>query len=244
MVTLESNRTQPSATAPFERQTQASRSSAEAAAEQAHTKEPVALASRDPVWFLSLMVTGATIGAMWGLSALGLAILGLSGVLPIYMLPVAAIVLGLAFLSLATVDTAWARMFRFAERETSRDRIVFFSGVAATLIAGFAALVLGILNFAFLGDAQFGAVAVIILGLGLLWHSGITRRVSQFTHHVTYHGLEERRPGGPLAINALSLAPVRDFLVGAGGVILGILAMMHIAPVVLGFVALLAIGER
>ena len=146
---------------------------------------------------------------------MGLAILGLSGVLPIYMLPVAAIVLGLAFLSLGTVNRAWACMFGLAERATSRDRIVFFSGVAATLIAGFAALVLGILNFAFLGDARFGAVAVIILGLGLLWHSGITRRMSQFTDHVTYHGLEERRPGGPLAINALSLAAVRDFLVGA-----------------------------
>ena len=81
-------------------------------------------------------------------------------------------------------------MFRFAEHETSRDRIVFFSGVAAALIAGLAAVVLGILNFAFLGDVRFGAVAVIVLGLGLLWHSGVMRRVSQFTHDVTYRGAE------------------------------------------------------
>ena len=46
------------------------------------------------------MVAGATIGSMWGLSALVLAILGLSGVPPMYMLPMAGIVLGLAFLML------------------------------------------------------------------------------------------------------------------------------------------------
>jgi hypothetical protein len=68
------------------------------------------------------------------------------------------------------------------------------------------------------------------------------RRVSHFTHYVTYHGVEGRWPTGPFAINALSLAPVRDFLVGLGGVILGILVMMNIAPVVLGFVALLTIS--
>ena len=44
-----------------------------------------------------------------------LAILGLAGVLPTYMLPVAGIVLGLAFLTLGTIGTAWVRMFRLAE---------------------------------------------------------------------------------------------------------------------------------
>jgi len=242
MVTLESNWAQPSTTAPYERQTQTVQPSAEAVAEQPQAEQRASIALRDPFWFMSLVVAGATIGSMWGLSTLIVSILGLSGVLPMYMLPVAAIALGLAFLMLGAVGTAWARMFGFAEHETSRDRTVFLSGLAAVLIAGFFAVVLGILNFVFLGDARFVAVAVIALGIGLLWHSWVMRRVSHFTHYVTYHGTEGRLPSGPFAINALSLAPVRDFLVGVGGVILGILAMMHIAPITLGFIALLTIG--
>jgi hypothetical protein len=179
---------------------------------------------------------------MCGLSVSVLAILGLSGVAPIYTLPMAGIVIGLAFLTLGAIGTAWVRMFRFAENATSRDRIVFFSGVAAVLIAGLAAVVLSILNFMALGDARFAAIAVILSGLGLLWHSGVMRRVSHFTYDVTYEGAEWRPSSGPFAINALSLAPVRDLLVGLAGVVLGVLAMMNVAPVILGFVALLIIG--
>ena len=88
-------------------------------------------------------------------------------------------------------------MFRFAEHENSRDRIVFFSGVAAVLIAGLATVILGILNFV-LGDLRFVTVAVILLGLGLLWHSGVMRRVSHLTYYVTYHGVEEAGPAARL----------------------------------------------
>ena len=106
---------QSSTTAPFKRQTQAFQAPAEAVAEQAQAETAsLRFDIRDPFWFMSLVVAGATIASMWGLSALVLAILGLSGVLPMYMLPVAGIVLGLAFLMLGAVGTAWARMFRFA----------------------------------------------------------------------------------------------------------------------------------
>ena len=177
-----------------------------------------------------------------GLTALVLAILGLSGALPTYMLPVAGVVLGLALLVLGAMGAVWARMFGFAEHETSRERIILSGSVAAVSIAGLAGVVVSLLSFASLGDLRIGALAVIVLGLGLLCHSEIMRRVSQFAHDVTFRGADIRRPSGPFAINALSLAPVRDFLVGLGGVILGILAMMNIAPVALAFVALLTIG--
>jgi hypothetical protein len=242
MVTSESNRAQASVTPSYERQTETLQSPAEAAAKRHEAEERVSVSIRDPFWFMSLVVAGATIASMWGLSALVLAILGLSGVLPMYMLPVTGIVTGLAFLMLGVVGTAWARMFRFAKHGTSRNQISLFSGVTAVLIAGLAAVVLNLMDFVFLGDMRFVAVSVIALGVGLLWHSGVMRRVSHFTSYVTYHGVEGHGPSGPFAINALSLAPIRDFLVGVSGVILGIVAMMNIAPVVLGFVALLTLG--
>jgi hypothetical protein len=197
---------------------------------------------RNPLWFLSLVVSGATMAALWGLSTVVLSILGLAGVQPTYMLPVDGIVLGVAFLMLGTVGIVWGRMFRFPAREVSRGRFLFSSGVTAVLIAGIAAIVLNVLYFVFPTDIRFAATAVIVLGLGFLWHSGGMRRVSRFAHDVTYEGVPEYRPSGPFAINALTLAPVRDFLVGLGGIVLGILAMLHIAPMVLAFVALLTMG--
>ena len=133
-------------------------------------------------------------------------------------------------------------MFRFSEHETARDRVAIASGVAAVFGAGAAAIVLGVLDLMFPGNALLTSIAVLALGVGLLWHGGITRRVRRFTDYVMYHGVEERRPVGPIAINALSVAPIRDTLVGLCGVILGILAILSIAPVVLGLVALLAIA--
>ena len=182
--------------------------------------------------------TQGTIGSLWALSASVLAILGLSGVLSVYMFPVAAIALWAAFLMLGAVGMVWARMVRFAEYEASADRGVFFTGAAAVLIAGITGIVLGILSLVFLAAGQLAAVAVIVLGAGLLLHSGAMRRVSRFT----YQRVEGRRPSGPIAMNALSLAPVRDFLWGLGTVTLGILAILSIAPTVLGLVALLALG--
>ncbi|MHB1038675.1 MAG: hypothetical protein ACYC0Y_28970 [Pirellulales bacterium] len=248
MVTSESNRA-PAPAPPYERQAPTFQPTSEAVAEPPRAEQPgplaeqpMPLAVRDPLWFTSLVVAGATMGSMWGLSVLVLSILGLAGVLPMYILPVAGIVLGVAFLTLGAVGTAWARLFRFDEQENSRDRVMFSSGVATVLIAGIAAVGLGILNFAFLGDVRFTAATVIVLGLSLLLQSRVTRHVSEFAHDFAYRGAEVRRFSGPFAINALSMAPVRDSLVGLGSVILGVLAIMNIAPVVLGFVALLALG--
>ncbi len=235
MVTLESNRGQSAtATPPFERQTPSS----EAPAPQRQADEPAPVSLRDPYWCMGLVVAGATIGSMWALGALVLAVLGLSGVLPVYLLPVAGIALGLAFLMLGGIDRVWASMFPFVENETRRDRTIFSSGILAVMAAALAGILVSILNLAYLPGPRFGALAVVVLGLGLFWHSGVMQRVSRFP----YHGVEGRRLKGPLAVNALTLAPLRDFFVGAGSVILGFLAILNVAPAALGFVTLLAIS--
>jgi hypothetical protein len=242
MVTSDSDRVQAPAPA-FERQTAPPPQPAvEATTERPEIREPIAAAVRDPLWFLSLVVSGATIAAVGGLSTVVLSVLGLSGVLPTYMLPVGGIALGAAFLMLGTMGMVWGRMFRLAPREVSRGRLMFSSGATAVLIAGVAAIVLNILTLAFPGDIRYVAAAVIALGLGFLWHSGGMRRVSRFAHDVAFEHTPEYRPSGPFAINALTMAPVRDLLVGLGGMVLGVLAILNIAPVVLAFVALLIIG--
>ena len=217
MVTSEGNRVQSPAMAPFERQAAAFQpvaETAESTARQSQSEPWGASVLRDPVWFTSLVVSGATIGSLWGLSALILAILGLSGVAAVHILPVAGIVLGSAFLMLGAVDVAWARMFGFPEHGTSRKRIVLFGGAAAVSIAGLAAVVLSILNFAMLGDPRFAAIAVILLGAGLLWHSGPMRCVSHFTQDITYHARDRRPPSGPFTVTRCRWRRTRDFVVG------------------------------
>ena len=80
MVTLESNRAQSPTTAPYERQAKAFQPSAEGIAKQPQTEQREPIFLRDPLRFMSLVVAGATIGSMLGLSTSVLAILGLSGV--------------------------------------------------------------------------------------------------------------------------------------------------------------------
>jgi hypothetical protein len=169
---------------------------------------------------------------------LALAIIGLSGVVPSSMWSVGGIALGLAFVTLAGIGTAWARTFQFSRRESRWARIVFFGGLAAVLIAGLAGIVLGILNLAFVPEVRFGAPAVILLGLGLLSHSAVMWHVNRFS----CFGVEHGRLNGPLAINALSVAPARDFVVGLAAVVLGIVAIMEVYPMTVGLVALLAMG--
>jgi hypothetical protein len=242
MVTSESNRTQSSVTSPFARQTPSYPLPAEAVTERPAVEEKVeqkeVLTVRFPIRFTSLVTAGATIGSMWSFSASLLAILGLSGVAPTYMAPIAGIVLGLSFLVLAGIDIGWSGMFRITGIEKPRDRVVFSGGIATVLVAGCLGIILGILSLMYFGGTWFGAVAVMFLGLGLLGHSGVMRRIS----FVTHRNVGGIHASGPLAINALSLAPVRDFLVGLGSTILGLLALLGVTPVVLTCVALLAMG--
>jgi hypothetical protein len=239
MVTSESNRGQSvTASPPFERQTQEFAATPEAPAWQPKAEERPPATAPASLWNMSLVVAGATMGAMGALGAVVPAILGLSGVAPLYMLPVAAIVLGLAFFILAGIGRRWAFMFPFAEHETRQERRFFSFGFFALLIAGLAGIILGIFNLAYVSGARFGALTAVVLGLGLLWHSFVMRRVSRFP----YHGIEGHRLRGPLALNALSVAPVRDFLIGVASVVLGILALLNVTPLTLSFVALLSIG--
>ena len=186
-------------------------------------------------------MSGATIASIFGLSAVVLSIIGLSGVVPAWLWPVAAIVAGAAFLALAAIDAMWAHVFGFPQGMAARERTVFSTGLSANSIAGIAAVVLGILNLAYFGDIRFAAIAAIVLGIGLFAHSGVMRRLSNFTHDFIYRG-SGNRSVGMLAANALSMAPLRDLLVGVAAAILGLLAMLGVVPTILTFIALLIVG--
>ncbi len=246
MVASEGNRTQSSfttesVTSQYNRPAAAPRAPVETA-EPGRLQPSNPILVREPFWFLSLIVAGATIASMWALGAAAVAILGLCFIVPQYMLPIAAIVLGLGFTQLAETDIAWERMFRFTDRQAADFWRTYYGGATAVLAAGVAAIVLGILNLVFLADVRLAAVAVIAMGAGLFLHSGIVRSVSRLTHEAVGRGEAETLPSGPFAFNALSVAPVRDAVIGVAGIVLGILAVLHIVPVILALAGMLAMG--
>ena len=112
-----------STTAPFERR-HTFQPPAETVAEQAQTREDSRFRPSRPVLVHESGGGGSDRASMWGLSALVLAILGLSGVLAMYMSPVAGIVLGVAFLMLGGVGAAWAACSASPNTRLS-GRIVF-----------------------------------------------------------------------------------------------------------------------
>ena len=238
MVTIESNRTQPSLAPSYDRPAPELPLPGEEVAE-AGVAHPKAGPLRAVIWFTSLIASGATIASIWGLSTLALGIIGLAGVVPAYMLSVAGITLGLAFLTLGGLTMAWARTFLFADHPDRRERAGFSGAVAGVWIAGLAGIAAGILNLTLYSGVGLGGmgVAAILFGLGLAAHSGAMHHVSRFSHQRVVDHVK-----GPLAVNALSVAPIRDFVVGVGAVILGILAILDVVPVLLGLVALLALG--
>jgi len=244
MVTTEGNRVQtPGPTTPtLERPTPSLQPPTEESVARPRTESRPALVGTDPLWLMSLVVSGATVASIAGLSAAVLAIVGLSGIYAMYLWAIAAIVLGAGFLTLGDVGAVWTRMFQRPQTETRPRRMGFASGVFAAWTTGLIAVVLGVLLLLFPGSFRYGAGAAIAVGVGLLWHSEVMWRVSRFTHDVFYRGMEERPLIGPLSINALSLAPVRDSIVGLVAIVLGLLAMLNIGPLTLGLVAFLIIG--
>ncbi len=141
---------------------------------------------------MSRIVARATVASLLGLSAVVLAIIGLSDVVPLHMLASAGIVLAVGFLALSGIDEGWGRMFGFPQHGTMQDRIVYFGGMAAALIAGLAAPALSVLDMLFPAVTLLAAVAVLVLGAGLVCHSGIMQQVSRLTHDVAFHGIEAR----------------------------------------------------
>ncbi|MFZ1932593.1 MAG: hypothetical protein WCB27_17015 [Thermoguttaceae bacterium] len=236
VATLEENKRGQVSGTTYERETQPFQPATESVTEQYAPQATTLPAGREHLLPLSLIVSDATVGVIGGIATLILTIIGLSGLVPAYLLGVSCIVVGATFLMLAASGITWARMFRFGQRQETWNQILLRMGVFAAIAAGFAGITLGILNLVFPALVSLTAISVIALGAGLIWHSTVMANVGRFTRD----SVAEHR--GSFGGTALSLAPVREFLVGTGAVVLGILALLGIVPVTLTLVGLLMLG--
>ena len=166
-----------------------------------------------------------------------LALIGLSNMYPSYMIPVATIAMGAAFLL-----EGGAISVRFSKllSETSKDRLdeaEFGMGLTSEFVGGIAGVVLGILALVGLYPMVLVPVAVLVFGATLMFSSGATVRLDA----LELEGLEASR-FKRISHEAVRAAAGVEFLLGLSAVILGIIALVGTVPATLSLVALLITG--
>ena len=241
MVTLESNSVQSATATPFDRPTQASQPPAESVAQAPRAEYRESIPLRDPFWFMSLVVAGASIGSLWGLGALTLAILGLSASRrPISCRRPASFSVWHSWRSARSARLGAHVSIRGTCEFPGSDR--FLQRRGRRVGRGTCRSRPGHPEFGGpWGRAVHGSGRHLArIGLALAQREHAAREPLQPRPHLSRRG---RTPAErPVCRQRAFPGAVRDFLIGLGATILGILAMMHIAPVTLGFVALLALG--
>jgi hypothetical protein len=185
---------------------------------------------------------GSAAEALGGAAAVVLAIIGLAGGLPTAMMSIATIVLGGALLlDSAGITARYAHLVRDTFGGEARlTKAQVGTGLSAESLAGVAGIVLGILSLLGIMPVTLCSIALIVFGGGLVLGSMARRR---------FHATSSEHYGegaSHLAMRALheatDVATGGDLLIGAGAVVLGILALLGLYPLTLVLIGLLAVG--
>jgi hypothetical protein len=179
---------------------------------------------------------GATVEAIGGGAAVVLAILGLAGVLPAYMAPIATLAIGAALC--VEGGALVARCSRLISRAggTRSAAAELGGGTSAELLGGGAGVVLGILALLGVAPTILVAAAVVTFGGSLLFGSAATARLNAVTETSSETHAQH------LAREAVWVAVGAQVLTGFAAVVLGVIALVGLAPMVVSLVALLAVG--
>jgi hypothetical protein len=187
---------------------------------------------------------GSIVESIGGIGALVLSILGLIGFIPVTMASLATIAAGGALLiGGGTLASQYTRIFSGARPRLSHS--IIGGGMAMESLAGFAAIVLGLLSLLGINSGVMLAAAVIVLGCALLLASGAIARLTTLPLREPFGIAEQARQAEHehyIVRDALYAASGSEALIGAGAIVLGILSLSGIAPMALILVALLAVG--
>lgn len=185
------------------------------------------------------VVGGSTSEALGGGAAVVLTILGLSGVVPTFMVSIAAIVLGVALLFQGGfVAAEFRRVLSATDSEGRVHEAELGGGLGTEVLAGGAAIVLGILALLGLETQILISVSTIVLGTGTLLASGMLARLNEV--HIAASAPNPAHEH--LAREAVSASNAVQVLVGLSAIVLGILSVIGIQALTLNLVAQLALG--
>jgi len=187
---------------------------------------------------LKFLTAGSSGEAVAGAAAVVLAILGLVGVLPLYMVSIAAICIGAAMFQ---EGTAIASQFKELEEHINgsdeKTKVALGGGMGFQVLGGIAGIVLGILALVGVAPGVLISVAAIAMGGALLLGAGATERLDRLQ---TQWSVRHHRP--QWMHDSILGASGLQVLAGLGAVTLGIIALSGVAPMVLDLVAMLTIG--
>jgi hypothetical protein len=170
--------------------------------------------------------------AVGGIATIVLAILGLSGVSPGYLLAIATIVFGAALVIEGTSIVAdYAHILSHSSAAMTSQ--IGTSGVSAVFLAGIGGIILGVLALLGLNPTTLISAAIIVYGSALLLSSGVA---------VSLHALKGRVAGDPAMVEAPFETAGVKVLAGIAAIVLGILAVAGTVPLELDLVALLVLG--
>jgi hypothetical protein len=170
-------------------------------------------------------------------AAIVLTLLGLGGIRPALMLPIAVIVMGAAFLS---EGIALSMRFSKLLSETSKDRLEraeFGMGLTSEYLGGIIGVVLGVLSLLGVATMILVAVSAIVFGLAFILSSGVTYRLDA----LEIEGTEESSRFKKIAHEAVKASAVLEYALGAGATVLGIIALAGIHMATVGFVTVISL---
>jgi hypothetical protein len=188
-------------------------------------------------------VAGVTAGssiteALLGAAAVVLTILALIGILQVTLTSIAVIVLGAAMLFHSGAVTA--KFSELARRMPNRTEGVaeFGSGVGVEYIAGIAGIALGILSLIGFAPQTLLPISVIAIGGAAFLGAGVDAGLNRARIYTSGEEFASQRA----AEEATNAAAGTESLMGIGAVVLGILALVGVAPATLTIIGALSLG--
>jgi hypothetical protein len=182
-------------------------------------------------------MSGSVIEGLGGITGAVLAVLGLAGVLPGYMVSIAAITLGVALLfEGGAVASRYSRLLHVAGGD-QESKLEIGGGSTVEFLGGASGIVLGILALLGIAGDALLPVAAIVFGATLMLSAGTTAKLDSFRVYGSGHPQLDR-----IASESIRVASGAQLLIGVAGVVLGILALTGTQPLTLTLVAFLAVG--
>lgn len=181
---------------------------------------------------------GALGGGIIAIAGAILAIIGLAGMEPRWLLGVATIAVGISFL---IEGAAIASRLSDLLHETTEGRVQMSelgAGVTGETLAGVVGIVLGILGILNVYPLTLLPIAAIIYGAALILGAGANVRISE----ITFAHRESEATARNVIRQAVLAATGFQILVGLGAVTLGIIALSGVYPLTLTLVAMLAVA--
>jgi hypothetical protein len=181
------------------------------------------------------------IAAVLAVSAAGLAIAGLAGLVPGLMAAIATIALGIVL-----VSEGRAFAVRTPDRNPSTEsgsRWRFFQGTTVTeSVSGLVGTMLGVLALLSVVRMELLPIALIVFGLGILMEGGSMGIIPKWRYAEQERNPDPGESGDDLPSLSFRASVGIDMLAGIAGIGLGILALVGIAPITLVLVSLFVLG--